>query len=58
MGSIFERAETVVIWLGPSTGDSDLAMATMASITDVAMACIMMGCKLEKVQGEQLPSLQ
>jgi hypothetical protein len=36
MGSIFESAQRVVIWLGNRSKDSDLAMDTMAGLKDIS----------------------
>jgi hypothetical protein len=35
MGSIFEQAQNVIIWLGPRSEDSDVAMSTISSIRGV-----------------------
>jgi Heterokaryon incompatibility protein (HET) len=36
MGSIFESARNVVIWLGPRSDDSDFAMSTISSLHGIA----------------------
>jgi hypothetical protein len=36
MGTIFERAQNVVIWLGPESEDSNLAMTTISNLRSVA----------------------
>jgi hypothetical protein len=36
MGTIFERAQNVVVWLGPESEDSDLAVTTISKIHSVA----------------------
>jgi len=35
MGAIFKQARNVIIWLGPRSGDSDIAMTTIANLNSV-----------------------